>query len=227
MRPQDVTLDDGTPGYAAAPDGATRGAVVLHELYGRMPEIDRVVERFARHGYAAVAPDLFSSGWKINCLRQAVHDIARGEGPMIDKIRGARAWLAEAARLDEQRIGLIGFCIGGSFALAAGRGWGAISTNYGGIPKDELLRGLGPTIGCYGGRDVVFGKMAPTLERKLRAAGVEVETHTYPNVGHSFLTDGDHPVGSRLSWPLLRISYDPAVAEEAWTKILAFFDGHL
>ena len=42
----------------------------------------------------------------------------------------------------------MGFCLGGGFALAMGQGWGAVSANYGDVPRDDLLRGLPPTIAC-------------------------------------------------------------------------------
>ena len=113
------------------------------------------------------------------------------------------------------------------FALAAGRGWGAISTNYGDIPEVEALRGLGPVIGCYGGRDRMFGKHGALLESKLRPLGIEVETHTYPQAAHAFLTDGHHPIAATLARPFFRVEYNPVAAEQAWTRIFDFFDRHL
>jgi carboxymethylenebutenolidase len=212
--------------YAVIPKGATRGAVVLHELFGMQPEIQRVVDRFAQNGYAAIAPDLFGDGVRAFCLARAFPEMQRGEGPMIDQVRAARARLV-AEGIDEQKVGLIGFCFGGGFALAAGRGWGAVSTNYGALPPDEVMRGLGPTIGCYGRNDNIFGNMAPKLERRLTSLGVEVETHTFENVGHSFLTDGHHPVAGFFARPLFSLRYDRETAEEGWKRILAFFDKHL
>jgi carboxymethylenebutenolidase len=217
----------GGPGFAGVPAGVRRGVVIIHEMLGRQPEIDRVVERFAQAGYGAVAPDLFSGGPQIVCLAKAIVESQRGEGPMIERLKAARAWLCERAGIDAANVGLIGFCFGGGFALAAGHGWGAVSTNYGQVPPVERLRGMGPTIGCYGARDRLFGKTAETLVERLRAVGTEVEAHTFEGVGHSFLTDGEHPVGAILTRPLFHIVYDPAVAEQGWSKILAFFDRHL
>jgi carboxymethylenebutenolidase len=201
--------------------------VVLHELFGPQPEIHRVVDRFAAAGYAAIAPDLFGKVPIPICLARAMPQLQRGEGPMIEKVRAARAQLCAEGGLEETRVGLIGFCLGGGFALAAGRGWGAVSTNYGMLPPDEVMRGLPPTIGCYGARDRLMGKFGPQLERRLRALDVEVETHTFENVGHSFLTDGHHPIAFGLSAPLFHITYDAETAEEGWKRILAFFDKHL
>lgn len=222
-----VDLPGGARGYAALPDGARRAAVVIHEIFGPMPEIDRVVDRFARAGYAAVAPDLWAGRLLPICIAEAIAQVNRGEGPFIDVIRGARSWLCERAKLDEKSVGLIGFCMGGGFALAAGGGFGAVSTNYGAIPPDPVLARLPPTIGCYGGHDRIFGKMGPVLERRLQSAGVPVETHTFDEVGHSFLTDGHHPIAAVLSRPLFKIIYNPEVAERAWGNIFDFFDRNL
>ncbi len=215
------------PAYAAIPDGATRGVVVLHEVLGRQPEIDRVVDRFARAGYAAVAPDLFAAGARIACIRALVEASARGVGRPVDDVLRARRWLCAQARLDETRVGLIGFCITGGFVLAIGRGWGAVSANYGGVAPDDLLRGIAPVIGCYGGRDRVFRGSAPKLRDALARVGATGEVHTFPTVGHSFLTDGRHPIAKVLTWPLLHVNRDPAVAEEAWSRIFDFFARHL
>ncbi len=220
----EVVLPSGARGYAQLSDDATRGVVVLHEIFGRQPEIDRVVDRFARQGYAAVAPDLWGDTPRPICIARSVAQVYRGQGPFIDVIRGARDWLCERSGLDAARVGLIGFCMGGGFALAAGGGFGAVSTNYGAIPPDRVLASLPPTVGCYGGRDRIFGAMGPVLERRLQMLGVPVETHTFPGEGHSFLTDGDHPLGSALSRPLFHVEYHPEVAERAWRLIFEFFD---
>jgi carboxymethylenebutenolidase len=217
----------GLPAYAARPAGARRGAVVLHEILGRQPEIDRVVERFARSGYAAVAPDLYADGPTLACVRRLMLASATGEGRPVEVVRAARRWLCETTGLPEGSVGLIGLCLTGGLVLAMGHGWGAVSTNYGAPPRPARLAGLPPVIACYGGRDRLFAHFAPRLEKNLAAAGVPAEVHTFPTVGHSFLTDGDHPVAAFLGRPLFQIRYDPAVAEEAWSRIFAFLERHL
>jgi len=231
MRAMDVTIpgsdgDPDTPGFAMIPPDARRGAVVIHEILGRQPEIDRVVARFAGAGYAAVAPDLFAGGLRPLCIARVVRACATGEGQPIRQALAARQWLCDQAGLDPARVGLIGFCLGGGFALAAGRGWGAVSANYGQVPSTRLMEGIGPVIACYGENDRVFVPQVPRLRRALAEVGAEHEVHTFPGVGHSFLTDGEHAM-SKLSWPLLRITWNPEVAEDAWTRIFGFFDRHL
>ncbi len=206
---------------------ARRGVVVLHELLGRQPEIDRVVHRFADSGYAAVLPDLFASGPTLLCVRNLIHACSTGSGPPVDRVLRVRQWLCEEAHIAPANVGLIGFCITGGFVLAIGRGWGAVSANYGAIPKPELMQGIAPVIACYGGRDRVFGHLGNRLKETLESLGVEAEVHCFPEVGHSFLTDGEHPVLERLTNPLLHARYDATVADEAWRRILSFFDRHL
>ena len=215
------------PGYAALPRSAGRGMVVIHELLGRQPEVDRVVERLADAGFAAVEPDLFHGRGRLGCIRRALATISRGEGPMADKIFAARDWPCAEAGLAPERVGVIGFCLGGGLALATGPSFAAVSTNYGDLPPVEVLRGSPPVIGCYGGRDRVFGRNGARLEGRLATLGVECETHTFAEVGHSFLTDGDHPLASAATWPLFQIVWDPEVAEQGWEKILAFLDRHI
>jgi carboxymethylenebutenolidase len=212
------------PAYAAVPADARRGVVVIHEILGRQPEVDRVVERFAAAGYAAVMPDLFHAGSRIGCIRRSLATIASGEGPVADTILATQQWLCERMGLAESRVGVIGFCLGGGLALAVGRKFGVVSSNYGDLPPIEVLRGSPPVIGCYGGKDRAFRRNAPRLGERMKVIGVEHEVHTFPTVGHSFLTDGDHPFLAALSRPLMQIRYDAAVAEDAWQKILAFFE---
>jgi carboxymethylenebutenolidase len=212
------------PAFAVLPEGATRGMVVLHELFGRQPEIDRVVERFGAAGYAAVGPDLFDGMGKLGCIRRSLATIASGEGPIAERIEDARRWLCDRSGIDGARVGVVGFCIGGGLALAVGQRFAAVSSNYGDLPPAEVLRHSPPVIACYGGRDRLFARNARRLAQRMDELGKPVEIHVFPSVGHSFLTDGHHPVAAALTRPLMQIRWDPAVAEDGWRKILAFFE---
>ncbi len=219
--------DPTSPGYAALPPGATRAVVVIHEIFGRQPEIDRVVDRFAARGYAAVAPDLFAHG-RLACIRAVMRAAQTGDDVAAVRLaHRARAWLSEKTGIPYERIGLIGFCFGGGFALVAGAGWAAVSTNYGDVPSAERMRGIGPVIACYGGRDVPFRKAPEQLRARLATVGVTPEVHVFPSAGHAFLTDGHHPIASALTWPIMHVKYNPQAADEGWAKIEGFFDRHL
>ncbi len=196
--------------------------MVIHEIFGRQPEIDRVVERFAGAGYAAVAPDLFARG-RFRCLREVFGAIRSGHGGdvAIQQGRNARAWLCEQTGLGPEHVGLIGFCFGGGYVLMAGAGWAAVSTNYGPVPKTAAMQGLGPVIACYGSRDRPLRSAPRQLEQRLAELGHEPpEVHTF-DAGHSFLTDGT----SR--WLKLLFGDHRQAREQAWPKIFAFFDRRL
>jgi carboxymethylenebutenolidase len=230
MHGREITIPSGdgapaTPGFAAIPEGARRGVVVIHEIFGRQPEIDRVVLRLAGAGFAAVAPDLFHRG-RVACLIDVFRAMKSGTGKSVQQGRNARAWLCNEARVAPSQIGLIGFCFGGQYALAAGSGWGAVSTNYGMIPETEAMRGIGPVIGCYGGRDKPFRDVGKLLTKRLAPLGAVPEVHTFPDAGHAFLTDGHHPVASFFMRTMALGDY-PEAREEGWKHILGFFDRHL
>ncbi len=232
MRGMEITLEarDGapaTPAFAMIPPDAQRGVVIIHEIFGRQPEIDRVVERFAKSGYAAVAPDLFHRG-RFACLYDVFRTMKTGHGPgvAIAQGRNARAWLCEKTAIPSERVGLIGFCFGGGYALMAGAGWGAVSTNYGLIPSVEAMRGVGPVIGCYGAKDKQFRNMGEVLKKRLAKLGQTPEVHMFEDAGHSFLTDGQYPIAGKLSRGLNVGDY-PEAREEGWRRIFAFFDRHL
>lgn len=226
--PGDPTRGDPpTPALAIVPDGARRGVVVIHEIFGPSPEVDRVVSRLAHAGYAAIAPDLFFDG-RLRCLRAVFAAAKTGEdvAPVRQALR-ARDWLTKVAGVPKEKIGIVGFCFGGGFALLSGKHFGAVSANYGQVPELEAMRGIAPTIGCFGGRDLGMRGEASKLAERLTELGVTHELFLPEDAGHSFLTDGHHPVASFLSWPIMHVKLDPKNAEAGWARILAFFGTHL
>lgn len=215
-----------TPAFAILPTGATKGVVVIHEIFGRRPEIDRVVERFADAGYAAVAPDLMDRG-RFKCLREVFGAIRAGNPDIVAVTQGrnARAWLAEQTGIAPAHIGLIGFCFGGGYALLAGGGWAAVSANYGVVPKASALKGIGPLIACYGTRDRGFRNAPKQLAERLEEVGEPpAEIHTF-DAGHCFLTD--HPPRIAKLLPGAAIGDYPEARAEGWKRIFTFFDLHL
>lgn len=220
----------------ALPAGACEtpcpGVIVLHEAFGPQPEILDVADRFAERGYAALAPDLFSAGVRLACLARALLESSRGRpGKITAAVEASRAWLAARPEIDGERLAIIGFCMGGGFALtyAAGSppGLRAAAVNYGQVPADvERLRGVCPVVASYGGRDRILGSHSERLREHLCQLGVEHDVKTYPDAGHSFMTAGHHPIG-RLVFLPMRLGYEPRAAEDAWDRVFAFFGQHI
>jgi carboxymethylenebutenolidase len=192
----------------------------VHEALGRQAEIDGVVDRFAERGFAAVAPDLFATG-KPFCIFRAMREVGTGQGVFFDQLRQARAWLADQG-VPAERIGIIGFCLGGGFALAAGPGWAAVSANYGFVPTDAALAG-GPLFACFGANDRMLRGEPEKLRAALDRVGREGTIEVIPGVGHGFLTRSDRAWMQRLR-EIAGSGYDPAVADAVWQRIFAFFD---
>ncbi len=215
-----------------APSAGWRGAVVVHEVFGVAPEMLDVADRFAAMGWVAVVPDLFSHGTRLTCLVRAMRESASGaQGPVSADIEAARVWLASRGDVDGDRLAVIGFCLGGGLALAyaasAPPGVRAASVNYGQVPSDQsALERVCPVVGSYGGRDRVYGRHAERLEHHLTTWGIPYDVKLYPQAGHSFMTDGHHPIGKLIYWPM-HLGYSPEDADDAWTRMFAFFDQHV
>ena len=204
-----------TSGYLARPPRPGPGVVVIQEWWGLLPHIEQVADRFAAAGFAALAPDLYhgkttrspdEAGKLMMSLRieEAARDLA-----------GAIAYLKSQAAGD--KVGMIGFCMGGAlslFAACRSRDVGACAVFYGVHPnvKPDLTSLQAPVLGVFGGQDPVTPPAAVAeLARQLSDAGKRHEFHTYPNAQHAFFNDHRPDV------------YDAQAAADAWAKTLAFF----
>ncbi len=224
-----IDLESGEiPGYLAAPTDHLRGGVVvLHEAFGLNDDIRRICDRLASYGYQAVAPELFDRG--LRCMMQASRDLSKGEGPLVDRAEEVAGWLGNRPGVDS--VGVIGFCMGGGFAFLLGvRGAVSVAApNYGQPPKDlERLGDSCPIVASYGGRDRLFAKYAGQVAAALARAGVDHDVKVYPGAGHSFMNDADgHRIVEFVGRPLMGVGYRPKEAEDAWRRILEFFDRNL
>jgi carboxymethylenebutenolidase len=223
------------PGYLAVPDGdgPRPGVVVVQDVFGMTEDLRAQTDRLAAHGYLALAPDLYGRGGrKFSCIRSAIGQLRARSGPAFEDIEAARALLA--ARTDcTGRIGVIGFCLGGGFALltAARYDFDAASVNYGDVPEDEdLLAGVCPVVASFGGRDKPLLKHPARLEAALSRQDVPHDVKVYPEAGHAFMNNNSgrvYQVMKTLSSTTARIGYQPEAAADSWTRIFAFFDEHL
>ncbi len=217
--------------YLALPHGVGPwpGVVVIMDLLGLTDDIRQQADRLAAAGYIAFAPDLYS-GRGLKCVLATLKSARSGSGEAFEDIEAARQWLL--AREDcSGQVGVIGFCIGGGFALlsAPRYGFDAASVNYGEVPAEaaQELAGACPIVASYGRRDRTLRGRAARLEDALQTLGVQHDVKEYPDAGHSFLNrfDMGAPVGL-LFW-VVGFRYHHPSAEDAWRRILTFFDQHL
>jgi carboxymethylenebutenolidase len=212
-------------------EGRRPAVIVLHEAFGLNTDMREKAQRFADHGYVALAPDLYSTrGSMPFCMVRLMRGIQGGRGPVMDDLEACRAWLAERPEVDSSRIGVIGFCMGGGIALlfAVLAPLGVAGVFYGGVPgKTSDLEGVCPVVGGYGARDKVFGKNGTKLERHLRALNVPNDIVTYPDAGHSFMSNHKGLIAKLNAWGPTKVGFNPAASEDSWRRIDAFFGEHL
>jgi carboxymethylenebutenolidase len=219
-------------GYLATPAGDPPwpGVVLIHEIFGLDEIQKRHADQLAGLGYLTLAVDLFSEGGAKRCLVSTMTAMIRGKGRAFADIDSARAYLAGSAQCTG-RIGVIGFCMGGGFALlTANTGYDVASVNYGVLPRelDTALAGACPMVGSYGRRDPLIRGATRKLNAALDRAGVEHDVKEYPTAGHAFINDTE--VGPQALRPLLRVAGiepDPDAAADAWGRIEQFFAAQL
>lgn len=204
--------------WRADPSGAPRGGIVIiQEIFGVNAHIREVTDRFAAEGYVAVAPAIFDHVEKGFDVGYDAESRARAM-PLVGKLdfdqvlRDAAAAIAVAS--EGGKVGIVGYCFGGTVAWAAA----------------AKLPGLSAAVGYYGGRLLSMQDLQPKVPvmlhfgekdahipiaevRTFAASRTDVPVHIYA-ADHGF--NCDH-----------RGSYDAASAALAWTRTLAFFRKHV
>ena len=208
-------------GYLATPDGEGPhpGVVVIHEAYGLNDNIKDITRRFAEAGYVALAVDMFAGRNRAVCMARYMTGMLVGSVNRygIDDLKAALTYLAKNPAVDAQRVGAIGFCMGGGFAIA----WActdsrlkAIAPFYGANPRPrEAMSRVCPVVGSYPEKDFTAGA-GRALEKALDRNGITRDIKIYPGAAHSFFNDAGR-------------SYDNAAAEDSWRRVLSFFGEQL
>ena len=213
-----------------AGEGPWPAVVVVHEIFGIDVEMRKQVEHLASLGYLALMPDLFSAGGFRRCVSATMRSLSSGTGAAYIDIEVARDALL--ARADcTGAVGVIGFCMGGGFALmTANRGFEAAAVNYGILPKDLdlALAGACPVVTSYGASDVTLKGATAKLDAALTRQGIPHDSKEYPGAGHVFMNEQMNGPG----WlrPIVRtmnFGPRPEAAADAWSRIDEFFTRYL
>lgn len=214
--------------YCAEPaDALAPGVVVIHEMYGVTASMRRACDHLAEQGFRAVCPDLF---WRLqpgveldenapedramaNTLRRRFNE-TRG----VMDLDVTLAWLARHPK-GNGRVGVVGYCLGGRLAfLLATRSTPDCVVGYYGSGLETRLEEAPaithPVMLHIAGRD---SYVSPEVQEEIRAdlGGIPLVTlHTYPDAEHAFARPGSR-------------HYDPAIANLAEARTLAFLRKHL
>lgn len=229
-----ITLPDGHPMRARwlCPDTVNpyrAGVIAVHDVFGYTDDIERIGQRLADNGYPVLIPDLYDRpGSKPLCVVKTLKAHETGEGQAFEQLEACRQWLLAQQEEPVTQVGVMGFCMGGRFAVlyASRAPVQVVAPFYGGIPKDvEALRGICPAVGGWGRTDLIYGHHGDRLAGHLDALGVPHDIKTYDNVGHSFMNNHQTFAFKKLGGlPPMRAKYDATAAEDSWQRVLVFFE---
>ena len=208
---------------AWAPAADAKGAVVvIHENRGLVPHIRSVASRLAASGYSAIAVDLLSEEGGSAKVGEA------DAGAALNAVDGSRFVADVKSSLDElakrepgAKLGLIGFCFGGTVAWAVLDSGeprlAAAAPFYGTVEADVDFTGTtAAVLGVYGETDDRVNATRDTAEAALEKAGLTHELRTFPGTGHAFFNDTNAPP-----------RYNATQAAAAYQAVLDWFGQHL
>lgn len=208
-------------GFVAKPkaEGPHPAVIVIHEIYGLNDNIRDITRRFAAAGYAAMALDLFAGRNKALCVVRLLGNMLRGKTDHFGtrELKAALSYFEAQPYVEASKVGAIGFCMGGGFAIA----WAiederlkTIAPFYGTNPKPlQKVKKLCPTVGSYPEKDFT-AKAGSKLNEELNSTSIPHDIKVYPGAKHSFMNDRGK-------------AYDEMAATDAWNRTLNFFQQHL
>ena len=218
------------PGYMTRPDFSLRlpALIFVFDVFGSNSEMKRVADDFAGEGYVVFMPDLFSRGSWFSCIRSLMGDVQRGKGRGVDDLVAARHWLVARDYVDAEHVGVIGFCMGGAFALLlAKKGLFRVSAPFYGRSPDRL-DGACPIVASFGGKDKIMAPEAAKVAAETKRLNIPNDVKVYPDAGHSFMSKAPNPIiglVSRLA--PIHGAYNPIAAADAQKRVVAFLRKHL
>jgi carboxymethylenebutenolidase len=215
---------DTVPGVLFTPDkgGPAPGVLVIHEWWGLDEWIKDQARALARDGYAALAVDLYRG--KVTSNQEEAHQLMMGTPPdrALRDLKAAYVFLQGRAEVRKDRMGVIGWCMGGRYALELATqepGLDAVVAYYGAPPTDAaaIAKIQAPVLGHFGAEDKgPSPEQVRAFEKAMKAAGKPVDVKIYEGAGHAFANVNNPWKG-----------YREAAAKDAWSRTVAFFARHL
>jgi carboxymethylenebutenolidase len=232
MAIQDIQITPELSGAISIPEGKGiwPGVIMVHEVFGIDDNMRAQMTRLTQSGYVVMMPNLYSRGGARKCLTATFRGLASGTGQAFEDIQAAKE-LLQSRKDVTKKVGVIGFCMGGGFALLlANQGYDAANSNYGMLPTDmeSALAGACPILGNYGAKDNQLKDAKKKLDQTLTKLNVVHDIKLYPDAGHAFMNPKQG--GGPFFGTLLRITGakpNPEAAKDAWQRIDSFFAEHL
>jgi carboxymethylenebutenolidase len=207
--------------YTPSGKGPFPALVVIHEYWGLNDWVKEQASKLASEGYEALAIDLYRG--KVASTPDEAHELMRGvpEDRAARDLHAAYTYLESQPNVKKDRIGSIGWCMGGGYSLdvaLAESSLHAVVINYGHLATDpsSLSKINAPVLGIFGGKDRgITPDDVHKFEQSLKAAGKKVEIHIYPEAGHAFEN------------PNNKEGYRADDAADAWKQTVNFLAGTL
>ncbi len=215
--------DETVKGILYTPDGKGPfpGIVVIHEFWGLNDWVKEQASKLAGEGYAALAIDLYRG--KVATTPDEAHEIMRGvpEDRAKRDLEAAFQFLASQPNVKKDRIGAIGWCMGGGYALDLALEEPKLAAdviNYGHLATDPaaISKINAPILGLFGALDRgITPDDVKAFGAALDKASKKIEVTIYPDAGHAFEN------------PNNKDGYRAADAADAWNKTVNFLASKL
>lgn len=204
-------------GYLAIPAHSNGlGVVVIQEWWGLVPHICSVADRFAEAGFIALAPDIYRGETTTSPDEAGRLFMALNIEQAAQDLESAIDYLIQQPAVTCEKVGVVGFCMGGQLALLTGTlssRIGAVVDFYGIHPNvhPDFAKLTAPVLGIFGEQDDFVPPQAVSqLEDAIQQAGGTIEARIYANASHAFFNDSRPEV------------YNPEAAADAWQRTLDF-----
>lgn len=195
--------------------------VVIHEWWGLVPWVEAQAEKLARQGYVALAVDLYRGQSTTNPARarQLARSLPRERA--LQDLNAAFNYLASRRDVNKNKIGSIGWCMGGGWSLKLAEHeprLAACVVNYGELPASpaDIQAIRAPVLGNFGAEDHGIPPQAVhAFENIMKAAGKQVNAKIYSGASHAFEN------------PNNKNGYRAQATRDAWRRTLAFLNREL
>ena len=205
-------------GFLAEPQspGKHPALVVIHEWWGLTPWVKQQTAKLAAHGYVSLAVDLYRG--QVTTEPSVAHQLARGlpHDRAVRDLQAAFNYLAAQPNVDKNRIGSIGWCMGGGYSIELAEvepRLAACVVNYGALPADAdtIQKIHAPVLVNSGAEDKgITPQMVHQFQAAMKAASKHVDAKIYAGAAHAF-ENPDNKEG-----------YRPEAARDAWQRIVSF-----
>ncbi len=207
--------------YTPAGNGPFPALIVIHEYWGLVPWVKEQATKLSDQGYVALAIDLYRG--KVGTTPEEAHELMRGvpEDRAKRDLDAAFEFLASQPNVKKSRIGAIGWCMGGGYALDVALQQPTLAAdviNYGHLAtdRDALKKINAPILGLFGAQDHgITPDDVHKFQQTMQDLGKKIDVKIYDDAGHAFEN------------PNNKDGYRPADAADAWNRTVEFLAANL